>query len=248
MRKLLLASIALGTLVAPALAADLSTPPPYKVAPIPIYNWTGFYVGANLGGAWTRDAFSQGPAADAQSGTINTAGIVGGGQIGFNWQVIPAIVLGVEADIDGADLNNNVNTSGAAGVTLNWREKVDFYGTARGRLGYAWNNWLFYGTGGFAWAGDNFTRTQLTQAPTTPLAGFSISNDPGRIGWTAGGGIEWAFARNWTARVEYLHLDFNDAAFTFSTAAVGGGTATRNIDEGRLTVDTVRVGVNYLFH
>jgi outer membrane immunogenic protein len=250
MKKLLLATLGLGTLfaTAPSLAADLSVPAPaYKAPPMmPFYNWSGFYGGLNLGGSWAGNTLSQGPAVDAQGGTINSAGVSGGAQLGFNWLPTPNILLGLEADLDGADLDNNITTTGVAGIArVNWEEKADLYGTVRGRLGYVWNNWLFYGTGGFAWAEDTFTRTQVVSVAISPIPGFTTSNSPGRTGWTAGGGIEWGFAPHWSAKVEYLHLDFSDVGFTFSAPAAGGGTASRSIDEGRLTVDTVRVGVNY---
>jgi outer membrane immunogenic protein len=128
-----------------------------------------------------------------------------------------------------------------------FNEKIDAFGTVRGRVGYAANNWLFNGTGGFAWSDETFTRTQLSEAPNSPFALIPVgdvrTNSPTRTGWAAGGGIGYGFARNWTARLEYLHLDLGDQSFRF---AVPGNF--RLIDEGRLTVDSVRVGVSYLFN
>jgi outer membrane immunogenic protein len=153
----------------------------------------------------------------------------------------PNWLLGVEADVSGADLNGAAkNVAGIAQVN----EKINAFGTARGRLGYVANNWLFYGTGGFAWSDDTFTRTQLAAATGSPPAGDVHTNSPTRTGWAAGGGIEYGFAKNWTARLEYLHLDLSDQSFSF-TASNG---VFRGVDEGRLSIDSVRVGVSYLFN
>ena len=236
-----------------AAGADLQAAPPYKAppAPAPYYNWNGFYAGVNVGGAWDTESLHQtgiaaGPGLNA---SIKSSGAAGGGQLGFNWVAAPNWLLGIEADVSGSDLKGTglgVNVNGIA--TSSWTEKVDAFGTARGRLGYVANNWLFYGTGGFAWSADTLTRTQLVTFPVSPVAGLVTANSATRTGWAAGGGIEWGFARNWAARLEYLHLDLSDEAFSFTTTSAAGATITRSIDEGRLKVDTVRVGVSYLFN
>jgi outer membrane immunogenic protein len=234
--------------VAPVAAADLN--PVYK-APVPAiapFNWNGFYVGANLGGAWTSDAVTQSDLAGNffRSLTVTSSGVVGGGQFGYNWVATPNWLLGVEADVSGADLNGteaNQPASAAIGH-VQFNEKIDAFGTVRGRVGYVANNWLFYGTGGFAWSDDTFTRTQLAGVPTSPPTGDVHTNSPTRTGWAAGGGIEYGFAKNWTARVEYLHLDLSDQSFSF----VAPNGVFRGVDEGRLTVDSVRVGLSYLFN
>jgi len=229
--------LALATL-SPAPAADLGVAP----QTISAFNWTGFYAGVNLGGAWASDTVVQSTRVRPfSSTTVSSSGIIGGGQLGFNWVAVPNLLLGVEADVSGADLNGTATYIGRA----QFNEKVDAFGTVRGRLGYVANNWLFYGTGGFAWSDDEFTRTQISAtATTTPPLGDVRTNSPTRTGWVAGGGIEWGFARNWTTRIEYLHLDLSDETFSFNPP----NNVFRSIDEGRLQVDTVRVGVNYLFN
>jgi outer membrane immunogenic protein len=180
--------------------------------------------------------------------TTNSSGVVGGGQLGYNWVVAPNWLLGVEADVSGADLRGTgpgINGNGLA--STRWTEKVDAFGTARGRLGYVANNWLFYGTGGFAWDEDALTRTQLVTVPASPVAGVVMSNSATRTGWAAGGGVEWGFASRWAARLEYLHADLSNPAFSFSTVSGNGTPITRTVDEGRLGIDTVRVGVSYFF-
>jgi outer membrane immunogenic protein len=161
----------------------------------------------------------------------------------------PNLLLGVEADVSGADLSGTgTGISGTGLASTSWNEKVDALGTARGRLGYAANNWLFYGTGGFAWGEDTLTRTQLETVPASPVAGSVMSNSATRTGWAAGGGVEWGFAPRWATRLEYLHADLSDPTFNFSTVSGSGSTISRTVDEGRLKVDTVRLGVSYFFN
>jgi outer membrane immunogenic protein len=236
---------------ASAAGADLPAAPVYKVPPAPYYNWNGFYAGVNLGGAWDSEGIHQTgiPTGPGLKASIHSSGVVGGGQFGFNWVTAPNWLIGIEADVSAADLKGTgigTNVNGVA--TSSWTEELDAFGTARGRLGYVANNWLFYGTGGFAWSDDTLTRTQLVTFPVSPVAGFVASNSATRTGWAAGGGIEWGFARNWVARLEYLHLDLSDQTFSVTTTTVNGTTIGRSIDEGRLKVDTVRVGVSYLFN
>lgn len=248
MRKLFVGWIALAaaSTSVPAMAADLT--PIVKAAPAPImavppFNWNGFYVGVHLGGASASHDFSQTSTllpADVESGTIDTSGVVGGAQIGWNWQFAPNWLLGVEADVSGAGLSGGVNTTSAVGpAVVGWTNKVDLFGTVRGRLGYVWNNFLLYGTGGFAWVDREFTRTQLVAGPNSPAAGVVDSNSNTANGWVAGVGGEWGFAPNWTARVEYLHIDVGGSSV---------GVDAFTVDEGHLTIDTVRAGVNYIFN
>jgi outer membrane immunogenic protein len=237
---------------ASATGADLPAAPNYKAPPAPYYNWNGFYVGVNVGGGWASNSLHQSPefsGGPGQNVSLESSGVVGGGQLGFNWVAAPNWLLGIEADVSGANLKGTGTASTPGGILASsWTEKVDAFGTVRGRLGYVANNWLFYGTDGFTWSDATMDRTQLATLGGSPLAGFFISNSATRTGWTAGGGIEWGFARNWTARVEYLHLDLSDQTFSFSTTSGNGGIASRTIDEGRLKIDTVRVGVSYLFN
>jgi outer membrane immunogenic protein len=256
-RRLVLAIILSSafTSVAPAVAADLG--PQYK-APLmtSTFNWGGFYAGVNLGGAWDTESLHQanipagpGPGVDA---TIHSSGVAGGGQLGFNWVPTPNWLVGIEADVSGAALKGTgigfFPLHGIETAVTSWTDKLDAFGTARGRFGYVANNWLFYGTGGFAWSDDTLTRTQLVGNALSPVEGFVVSNDATRTGWAAGGGIEWGFARNWAARLEYLHLDLSDPSFSFTTTSDNGTTVGRSVEEGRLKVDTVRVGVSYLFN
>lgn len=238
--------VAVAVFAGAALAADL--PPVYKapppVAPIAAYDWSGFYAGVHIGGAWEHRDFSQtttvGPLVEA--GTLTSSSVVGGGQIGYN-SAINNILLGFEADVSGTGLNANAQTFNLVGAGPGWNEKTDIFGTARGRVGLIADNWLFYGTGGLAWADEQFTRTQLIAGGGSPPLGFVVSNNGTRIGWTAGAGIEWGFARNWSAKLEYLYMNLGSSTFSFT---VPSGTFT--VSEGDLTINTVRVGVNYRFN
>src|SRR5712671_1980970 len=251
MRRLIAATIAFTALAVPALAADLPVRPYARPVVAPLgYNWNGFYIGAHLGGAWASRDFTQ-TFGIVEAGNHKPSGIMGGGQIGYNWQFAPNWLLGVEADVSGADLKDTVSTTSPGGAVVNWRDKIDLFGTVRGRLGYVIDNWLLYGTGGFAWVDDKFTRTQAVAGPLSPAAGLVVSNSNTATGWVAGAGVEWGFARSWTARVEYLHIDVEGQTLGFTTPVGPGGGAGIGafaVNEGHLTIDTVRAGVNFLFN
>jgi len=217
MKKFMLSCVALGAIAvaAPALAADLPTRGPvYKAAPAaPLFSWTGFYVGGHVGYGW-GDATAQ----NNGWGSANTHGWFGGGQIGYNYQFAPNWVWGAEADISAGAISGDSSAS-----PLTRQFKTDLFGTARLRLGYAVDRTLFYGTGGLAWANSkaNWIDDRDTQT---------------NIGWALGGGIEYAFAPNWTAKIEYMHADYgHDDYAILPTTSIS------------LKTDTVKLGVNYLF-
>jgi outer membrane immunogenic protein len=226
----LLSSTALLVTVAGASAADLPARPVYKAAPMaaPAFSWTGIYVGGNVGYGWGR---TRGTAATSAPGGLpgqsDLDGIVGGGQIGANYQV-GAWVFGIEADYQGASVDGS-KTAGAFTDTA----EVERYGTLRGRIGYAWDRWLAYGTGGYAFG----ARTNYNFV--TPAA-FSGAGSRDLDGWAAGGGLEYAFAPNWSAKVEYMHVNLDTKAFTSLPCVAASCRVGADID-------TVRLGVNYRF-
>jgi outer membrane immunogenic protein len=249
MKPLLLTTIAFAAAF-PAGAADLSA---LRPGPSSAFVWSGPYVGGNLGGAHAQSDFTQSDAlGDVEHGTFSPSGLAGGAQGGYNWLLSSNWLIGFEADVMGGDLNANTTTTSApvfGPQVVNWKERIDAFGTVRGRIGYAWNNWLFYGTGGYAWGDEKFSRTQLVEGGLTPAAGFVLeTNRPARSGWAAGGGIEWGIMRNWTVRVEYLHLDLGALGFNFSTTNSANNPVVESVNRGRLTIDTVRGGVNVLFN
>ena len=379
MKKLLLSSVALFGLSTAALAADLPrrqyvAPAPVPVVAVPVFTWTGFYVGVNAGGAFADnnrdnvgncgffgDCFG-GSGLSVPSGLGGLAPVVplsgfntfgtgffndrngrsafaGGGQIGYNYQFTPGSgwVIGIEADIQGTTFNNNRNNNdffgltgfgtgtngiftaaqvpngipgtgilaptgvgngalgnvalfngGGAGLNAvnNFRNRLDWFGTVRGRLGYAWDRLLIYATGGgvfvdnnnnndntffgfgngitsgaslvgtgfYAGTGATLAARQAAGAAVAPGTTFGLFNDRNNNnnwGWTVGGGLEYAFTNNWTAKIEGLYVDTGEGhqtrTFTNVTGVVlpvGNYTATTNGSGGG---GVVRVGVNYKF-
>jgi outer membrane immunogenic protein len=225
MKSVFLASVgafALAVLAGPAGAADL---PPRYAAPMvtkapafaPVYNWTGFYIGINGGGGWGRSRW------DTADG-FNTSGWLAGGTAGYNWQVGQA-VFGVEGDVDWANIKGSTNTL----CPLGCNTQDSWLGTVRGRLGYAFDRFLPYITGGLA-VGD-------IQASRPGFAGVTQTN----AGWTAGGGIEFAAAGNWTLKAEYLYVDLGNVNCGFSCNTV---FPTDNVT---FKTNIFRGGVNYRF-
>jgi outer membrane immunogenic protein len=203
----------------PASAADLPRGAvPYKApAYVAQYNWTGFYIGINGGGGWGDSEWNVFGVSHSPSG-----GMIGG-TIGYNWQGPGSPwVFGLEGDLDWTNIRD---TSACGGLICETRN--NWFGTVRGRVGYAFDRFLPYVTGGLA-VGD-------IEANRTGLAGSSDTN----LGWTVGVGLEGVIAGNWTAKVEYLYADLGDT--TCNTVACGVGT---NVD---LQVNVLRAGLNYRF-
>ncbi len=242
------------TVAGSAFAADIlpsPMPPPrgpavYAPPPIPFYNWTGFYVGGNLGAAWSGGSFSDFPGNTFSQN--NTAQFLGGGQVGFNYEFWRGVVIGVEADFDGlANSNNTTNTialvnprgvptGSTASVTVNNR----WLTTVTGRLGYAWDRVLLYSKGGAAWVGASDPTVTINGLPAT----FSASNS--NSGWTLGFGAEWAFWANWSARIEYDFVGLNSGTFTLANS-VGGLPAGDQFVGNNRHINLVNVGLNYKF-
>lgn len=216
-----------------ASAADL-TLPPFVKAPImtppppPPFTWTGFYIGGNAGYAWGNSTASN-PLLPplTNTGSFPISGALAGGQIGFNWQY-EALVLGVESDIDWSGVKGSTSNGLCTGVVCTTSDS--WLGTARGRLGIAADHWLFYGTGGVAYGDIRFTDLPA------PLA---VSGTATKIGWTAGGGIEYAFDRNWSIKAEYLYVSLDSAGFACTP---GCGTSSISFNE-----NIVRGGLNFRF-
>jgi outer membrane immunogenic protein len=264
-------ALAVSAPVDAANAADMAVKaPPPPMAPAPAYfNWTGFYIGANVGGGWANTSasgstvFDPPPISSTFAGSYGAGGVLGGGQIGANYEFPNHWVIGFEADVDGSSLSGSgSNCSTALGVGVGCtalNTKLNDFGTVRGRLGYAADNLLLYGTGGWAWSqsstNSNFTCVGVgaCPGPGVPFTGGSSSaSTTATNGWAAGAGLEYAFTRNWTVRVEYLHIQFNGIGETFATSGTVGVvpvpyTATTS-STATVNVDMARVGLNYLFH
>lgn len=221
MRKLslsLLAVVAVACGAASASAADLGRPA-YKAPPpavVAAYNWSGFYIGAHLGYAWSSEEATD-PVAGLR-GATDPDGFLGGVQVGYNWQV-DRWVLGIEGDWSWTGADGSTPLVGTFSSDHNW------YATVTGRVGYAWDAWLWYVKGGAAWADTEYRYNVFGTASDT------------RVGWTIGTGFEWALAPQWSAKLEYNYLDFGTDRFAFTGGPVDVDTQ----------VHLIKAGLNYRF-
>lgn len=228
MKKFLLGGVALVAFAAPAFAADMPartyTKAPAYTAPQAVYNWTGFYIGGHLGGAFPGDNSLQG----------SDARFLGGVQAGFDYQFAPNWVLGAEAQyswLTGGN-NNGVLFPGGSLVTTSNNDQL---GSVTGRLGYTWGPTLLYAKGGYAWRNNENIGVSVGGVP----AAFTTDGSH-KDGYTLGAGLEYMFAPNWSAKAEYQYYNFGKTTFTSGPADIVG--ARFRDDE-----HTVKVGVNYRF-
>jgi len=214
------------------LAADL----PMKAAPVapPPYDWTGFYIGATAGGSLgNSDHIDQATGLSDANG-YNIKGGMGGGTLGYNWQVSRFLVIGFEGDGSwGTEYGSNTDIGTVGNPAFLSFTKETWVATARLRLGYAVDNLLFYGTGGYAATG---AEAGIKDANTLALLASTTST---HSGWVAGAGLEWGFAPNWSAKFEVLDMEFNSTAFN-TVQGEGNRRVPLNDAIGR-------VGVNYRF-
>lgn len=276
MKKLFFATSAIAVLAmaAPAGAADLPIrkAPVYKAPPAAVVtSWTGCYAGGHVGYSWSdwqdnvvpgARATTLNPIADpgdpivfGYNGSFKTDGFAGGLQFGCDYQY-GVIVVGLVSDISWTSQSQTSNPFAIVPVNppISSDEfahvKLEAFGTARARVGWAYsNNFLFYATGGLAWARAQVSYNGQVANGGAPLASFAVSDETYHIGWALGVGVDYRFGSNWTVGVEYLHLDLGNANYRFgntfpnvtSTEALGSGT---NFD---LRTDIVRVTANYRF-
>jgi outer membrane immunogenic protein len=282
---LILSIVGLGS----AAAADL--PVKYKAPPAPppaVWNWSGFYIGGNLGGAVSDNhtnynmpfttpgnifAFCGSPPGvalpvltgpnpfDLSTNCGRPSSFIGGGQIGYNWQM-GTWVFGLEGDGAWQQLIQNsfvrFGSNPAAGLpigtvatdTAYFRSEVDALGTIRGRIGYSGGPWLVYATGGLAVGGAQHSATEVlapgVACPIAPSATCRTgSDDTTKVGWTVGAGAEWMFARNWSIGAEYLYVDLGSS--TINLAPAGGfffNASSIRFDDRE---HVARVKINYHF-
>ena len=254
MKKFLLATVGLVALgmAAPASAADLAARPYTKAPPMvaAIYDWSGFYIGANGGwgsshkcwditnfpGATVVPTFREG-CHDATGGAV-------GGQIGYRWQSA-GWVFGLEAQGDWADLKGS-NVSGFIPAWTN-NSKIEAFGLFTGQVGYAWNNVLWYVKGGAAVTDDKFRGTVTTTGVL-----FDSVNET-RWGGVVGTGLEFGFAPNWSVAVEYDHLFMGTHSHSFTSTGVLGAAiipvgGVFRTDSIRQDVDLITARINYRFN
>jgi len=260
MKRALVAVMLVAAVVGMANAADM----PMKAPPSAVaYGWTGFYIGAHVGGGWIRDAGTIGdplpsPAAYGFERIVipgDGSGVVGGGQIGYNWQVTPSFLLGIEADFSGSGLKaygkfgppipsiprGQPYEAGSFGIAS---RDVDWLASVRGRVGLTWDRVLAYVTGGAAWVKINYSADELFNPGGTVSNPGSLSST--RMGWVAGGGFEYAWTSSWSIRAEYLHYDFDGATFVGNRVPTLPTFGVQYTPD-RTQIDVVRAGINYKF-
>lgn len=231
MRRLLAALLAASGLSFAAQAADMPVKAPLSPPPI-MYNWTGFYVGGHLGVATGKYDWSFTAPGTTTNHTFTD--FAGGGQLGFNYQVAQW-VFGIE----GSGTFGNLDAESVCpNPAATCRSETDWIAALTGRVGYAWDNVLLYAKGGGAWTHQNYHgRFAATSV-------FNESGESDRTGWTVGAGVEWAFLKDWSARLEYDYYDFGTDRVDFTSDTTGAFVETADI---KSTIHTVMLGLNYRF-
>jgi outer membrane immunogenic protein len=250
MNKFLMSVVGVAALsaAAPASAADLAARP-YAKAPVMVaaaYDWSGFYLGVNGGGAWSRKCWDVNPftvnlfiippfTVSGPEGCNTASGATAGGQVGYRWQSA-AFVFGLEAQGNWADLRGSNPSLVPFFAGTSNRSRIDGIGLFTGQVGYSWNTFLLYVKGGAAVTGDRY-------AGFTTATGvvFDRASET-RWGGTVGVGGEYAFTPNWSAAIEYDHLFMGTRDVTFNSVATGAVTRTDRI---RQDVDMVTARINY---
>ncbi|MBO0902759.1 outer membrane protein [Jiella sonneratiae] len=267
-RRLMLTTSALIGMAGTAMAADVLVEP---AAPAPyvssVYDWSGLYIGINGGYAWGNvDTSTTIPAGSningvasalaiaSGTGGFDSNGGLAGVQVGYNYQTGPYVV-GVEADVDWSGLDDTrdsgIFTLGGFNARTTDDLDMNVLATVRGRLGYAMDRLLVYGTGGLAWS-DATVRRNLdwSFADGCPPVGGGlqrchVGEEDFDIGYTVGAGLEYAFTENFTAKVEYQYIDFGDEPFRTVNANIPNQPLDHEVS---LDIHTIRVGLNYKFN
>jgi opacity protein-like surface antigen len=251
MRKLLFANVAAlaMTIAGPAVAADL----PLKAAAAPFaerFAWTGCYLGGHVGGGFARkditdpvqlvqDSFlGLGTTPGITTANLSPTGAVIGGQIGCDYQFAPSWVVGIEGMASGSTMKASTIVGLPLGNpdTAEVRAKTDFLTSVTGRIGYAFDTVLLYARAGGAMAADRYDVTGSFAG--TPFGFAGLEN---RFGWTAGGGVEWAFTPHWSASVEYDYYGFGRRTIAMSDPT---NVLLGNVDV-RQSIQVVKVGMNF---
>ena len=221
MNRLLLAAALLSVATA-ASAADMQARPYTKAPPplvSPAYDWSGFYIGAMGGYGWDRE---------------DSSGGFGGGTIGYNWQFPGSqFVFGIEVDAAGASIKDSLTADVGDGIMATEELKINSFGSVTGRAGVAWDAALFYAKGGFAWA---YRKDSIS----VPEFGLNLSDSQIYTGYTIGGGVEYLFTPNWSAKGEYMYTSLGSKTYNL-------GSELELFDSGTIDFHTIKIGVNYHF-
>jgi outer membrane immunogenic protein len=245
-----------------ASAADLPLKAPAFVAAP--YNWSGLYVGGNFGYGWGRNSdpdlgisdplkvLGSFPALGDAAPNVQPKGVIGGGQIGYNWMISRNLVAGLVADFQGSGFKGSAtNTAPLLLVAIPFplgtvsksnSVEINWFGTARAKLGWAQNNWLLYATGGLAY-GRVETSGHLSVGPTLAFDADG-SDSTTKVGWAAGGGLDYGITSHWTIGAEYLYVDLGDTSYTVNApASLGLSLTTTN----HIAAQIARMTANYKF-
>ncbi|HMN71996.1 MAG TPA: porin family protein [Rhodoblastus sp.] len=238
MVRILAAALSASTIAGAAVAADLPSrkaPPPAYVAPVPMFTWTGLYIGVN-GGGFINNSRIGSFAGFGNSGKLGGGSYLVGGTIGYNWQTANGMVLGVEAD---ADYRGKASETPPLFLNVNSNDGV--LGSARVRLGYGFDRALIYVTGGLAF-GNAIAPNALVSPFFGVAAARSGSNPTFGVGWTAGAGLEYALNNNWSVKGEYLYADLGSKSWVYNAGLVPVSVA------GTSAAHELKAGVNYRFN
>jgi len=285
MKRILIGAAAIVALVGtPVLAADMpvKAPPP---AVVPAYSWTGCYLGGNAGYGFGHDEITLAPVtpdfADSFSNnafalppSLHTTGIIGGAQIGCNYQFTRSWLVGLETDFQGSHIKDSwTGDIGSTAVpipngvevfppeTTSVSHQVTWLGTVRGRIGWLpVDRLLLYATGGLAYgrvqesASIDIPSRRLPTRLVIPELLFAGSDSTTKVGWTIGGGLEWALWSNWSVKTEYLYYDLGNGTVLLSEVPLGGPPPLFHVSPNPISATfqnrggIVRVGLNYQFH
>jgi outer membrane immunogenic protein len=244
MRRLhctVLATVAAVSFASVASAADMPAKAPVYKAPVvaPVYNWSGIYVGGNVGGAWSTTDWTKTTVFGPEVSSNKASGVIGGGQIGFQKQW-DNIVAGIEVGWSGANLNNDLVALDTVAILRRYQAKVNSIFTAAGRLGYANNQWLFYGKGGYASA--NVELNEFNVGTGTDQANHYSQRGNGYV---VGLGVEYALPQNLIVGVEYNYIRVKPAD---ATGVNLPGWIAANDSAITSQINSVTVRLSYLFH
>lgn len=275
LKKTILISAVLLAASSSAQSADIAARPVYTKAPaVAVANWTGFYAGVNIGYGFSdptvtstpNDAHAAARMPASQQFAYDVAGVLGGGQIGYNYQAAPNWLIGVEADFQGSGIKNSsvANFAWIDPAAISSEQKVEWFGTLRARAGWLANDkLLIYGTGGLAYGSvkENLSVSMTTAAAsagagggsshdciTFPVGCFTGGSSKVLVGYTAGGGLEYAAWSNVTFKVEYLYVNLGSSDTKVVAHPLGANPPTSfNAHFSDLHFNVVRFGANYRF-
>jgi outer membrane immunogenic protein len=241
MKATVLGGAAASLLTISAFAADLGVRPAPLQPVIPPFTWTGCYAGVQAGGGWGKKDLTDtvglfSGITGYSSASVDVSGYMLGGQIGCDYQFAPTWVVGIEGAATGGNISKTTNFAvPSIPDTASFRSTTDFLASITGRIGYAWDRWMFYGKGGVALVGDRYHADDLAGI-------YFYDATENRIGWTAGAGLEWAFDPLWSVKLEYDYYGFGTKSVLFEDITLGGGNVPVNIHQN---IQVVLLGINF---